>query len=537
MHRYPITLLALVLATCQPADVQLVDGELDAGSALLALDLDDAFATPAAAAANEAGPTAAELYVDDHKVARIALPSDGSMLEGRAAWQLKAEREVEVSVALVGLSNHIRSEPVRVLPGANTVVRIRAHASHGDSETNNPTLVMEVQSESQLTEDDGAAVDYTATNRAQARVQRFGAHPAATVLAILRDPNVAVVTPELAAPSSAQHIGPLVAFHPVNEDRSAVRQADAAHHNTTSRAATATQPTLRKPSEAGVDVDRSKERRESTVTIAPPTTAANSAIAAFIYYYSYCTCGKPVVNRAYTLTAKDGAGEPVLLKGHTDFFGMVHARDITDASLNFGAGQRQRQRSYNFVAGTEQSRHDVLTALAHPDPNEVLTALLDLRRQPLPSAKAKLIELLGSDNEVAWRNAAVTLSFYEDVDALVTKHSEALRSGTTGAERSTYILGALRRSAALPSLHISLQSNNAALRRVGAWAVGFIAAEAGIELLAPLANDPNAMVRAEVALALGRIGNKHALEVLEQLLGDDDPKVEQRAQQAIARST
>ena len=252
-------------------------------------------------------------------------------------------------------------------------------------------------------------------------------------------------------------------------------------------------------------------------------------------YYSYCTCGKPVTNRAYTLSGRTLAGEPVQLRGHTDFFGMLLARDIAEAGVDYGVGQRARKRSYDYVAGTEQTRHKVLGALNHPDPNDTLTALLDLRIDPLPGAKQQLIALLDKDNEVVWRNAAVTLSYYEDISPVVEHFIGRMNDRGANTERVAFILGALRRPAAIAPLSDALKSDNAALRRVAAWSLGFIAHDDGRAVLAGHADDPNPAVRAEVALALGRIGGAESLDVLEDMQNDADPTVVRRARMAIER--
>lgn len=519
MHRFPVTLLALALATCQPADMHVVTAASPDDSALLAVDLDGFSGVSDA-------PTAIELVVDGQRVAHVTLPKDGSPLEGHAAWPIAADRDVMIEIVAVGRASHVRSHPLLVSATRDEVIVVAPKVT--SSWRTAESLILRRLSSVVLTPPDTASVDYT-TSTAQARIGTLGARPTAKIAAILRDPQVSVVTPLAENDEHASRfIAPLVAFTAIERQapRSAAHEAGHGAKRTTKVAMEAAQSEATPTTQARVELPRGADLRPYRAT---------KAADAFVYYYSYCTCGKPVTDRAFTLTGRKANGEPVQIAGRTDFFGMVLAPGVHDAGVHFGRGQRARKRSYAFVAGTEQSRHDMQNALQHADPNEVLTALLDLRREPLPSAKDGLIQLLDADNEVVWRNAAVTLSYFDDVDGLVAEYADRLFDGAKNAEKSTFILGALRRHTALPALHIALRSDNAALRKIAAWAVGFIAANEGVTLLTRLAVDPNSTVRAEAAYALGRIGDRRALPTLEALLSDQEPIVAAAAKFAAER--
>jgi|GEM_PF-2498581 len=531
MHRFPVTVLALLLTTCQPSDGYVAD--VDQGpdaAALLAINLDDAFTVPAAAMPSDREPgaestpleaTGAELLIDGKRVARIEVPSDGAMFEGHAAWQVPPGQDVTVEVELVGRGQHVRSKPLTVRADADSVIQVKA--SRGED----GKLNVAVENVAQLATEDGASVDYAKTNLPQARLPSLGAGPARALFAMLRDPQVAVVTPEAAHPDPQNHVGPLVAFAPIRE----VEQRR--------------KPTTERPApEATTQATRAavEQRKPHETEADSPAATPSKAVPAHIRYYSYCTCGKPVTNRYYLLSG-ERAGEPIRVSGHTDWFGMLLVRDVDSASAFFGKGQRARKRHYNFVPGTEKTRHNILDALKHADPNDILTALLDLRTEPVPAAKDALVAMLDRDNEVIWRNAAVTLSYFDDVDDIVARYVAELSQLGPNTEKAAFILGALRRPSALAALDIALKSENAELRRIGAWSVGFIAHEAGRSLLVNMLADPNPQVRAEIALALGRIGPRDAagnnvdetLEALEALMGDADRSVMQRAEEAVVR--
>ena len=517
MTRLPITAVALLLATCQPSDEYVnasASPENPAIRALLAFDFDDALGPQSSAAPGiTTSPTGAELHIDGRPVAFVAFNRD-EVLQGRAAWSIAAGTMVKVEIELVGTREHVRSAPLDVTADADAVVRLKVRRSEDGRVT------VQRETDSAVYDDTGATVDYRKADAPQAWLARLGSTPAAALAAMLRDPQVA-----------ADSIGPLVAFAALNDGSSTVTSTSGSRVATanigaddgtstppvTDEPRTATGGGLAKPALASADV------------------ASAKVVPAFVRYYSYCSCGKPVVDRAFDVRATDAAGKPIAITGHTDWFGMLLARNTTDAKVSFGAGQRERKRSYAFVGGTEQTRHDVLAALSHPDPNETLTALLDLRSEPLPSAKDKLIELLAKDNEVVWRNAAVTLSYYADIEAVVDRHIAEFAARGHDTERVAFILGALRHPRALPTLADGLLSKNAALRRVCAWSIGFVAHPAGRALLLEHADDMNPEVREQVALGLGRIGGDESLETLEQLQGDADPKVAMRAKDAIGR--
>ena len=251
---------------------------------------------------------------------------------------------------------------------------------------------------------------------------------------------------------------------------------------------------------------------------------------AWLRYYSRCSCGSPVADHAYELTSADGRRH----EGRTDRFGMVLLRDLDAAAIHFGPSQRERKRAYPFIAGSPGTRVEVLRALAADSPNDVLTALLDLRRQPLPAAKARLIALLEHANPVVWRNAAITLSAYPDGAADAMMALGPPPRDEAGMLRHLTIHGALRHPEAIGWLARQLRQGSPAVRAISAWAIGFIAHPRGLAALERAASDAEATVRAEVALALGRVGGEQALAAVETLLGDDNLLVASRAVEATA---
>jgi HEAT repeat protein len=190
---------------------------------------------------------------------------------------------------------------------------------------------------------------------------------------------------------------------------------------------------------------------------------------------------------------------------------------------------------------------DLLSALDATDPNDVLTALLDLQQDPLPAARGKLVALLDHESPVVWRNAALALHGYDGLGAIADE--QAKRLGLRGGKKTrksvaadpvvvgkaTQILGALRHPAAAEWLVIALESRPLHAWRVEvAWGLGLARDKAALPALVQLARDADAQVRAEAALALGRLADPRAGEVLAVLESDADPDVAARAKEAAA---
>lgn len=220
----------------------------------------------------------------------------------------------------------------------------------------------------------------------------------------------------------------------------------------------------------------------------------------------------------------------------SDRFGMVLVRGAGEATIDFGKSQRPRSRSYRFEPGAPGTHRAMVQALSEADTNIRLTALLDLRREPVPEAREVLEALLDDETLAIWLNAATTLSLYDGIERVVAERVERLRRGEDPA-RQIVILGGLRHPAAVPALVERLSSPDAELRARAAWALGFIGAATAIEELERLTGDASAEVRAEAALAIGRIGGYGSIPVLEGLASDDSAAVAFRAQEAVNLST
>ncbi len=224
-----------------------------------------------------------------------------------------------------------------------------------------------------------------------------------------------------------------------------------------------------------------EEEAPAAAPKAPVMAPKGASASDLIAYYSYCTCGRPVVNHAYRLTAPDWRE----LRGVTDRFGMILVQELETARVDYGASMRPRSRSYTLGSNADDARRDILNALsgehssARARVNDQLTALLDLRRIPLEEARSILVGMLDHGNSVIWRNAAVTLSYYGSLDEVVAHHTERLaRADVAGnaddALRHLTIVGALRDPASVSVLSGWLTHEDAMMRQVAAYSLGFI---------------------------------------------------------------
>ena len=487
--------LVLCLSTCQPSlDHELSGVASPSSETLVAFDFGDL-------AEGRVHGTRALLEVDGSVVASVSMPDGPAALEGAATWSLAAGRDMHVAVAIVDQQRERWTRAVVVRGGVNEVVRLSVRASSAgrlELVSRSPVLV---------DQDCGATVDYVDTTRAQAWLARVGEQPVAALAAVLRDPQVLVLTPASPQASVVDTIGPLVAWRSLGSV-AVVETGDEVRSPTTPTVAAATAPSV----------------GTSAFTI------AGQVVPSFMRYYSFCRCGRAVVDHTFQFTGADGRR----LDGRTDRFGMVMVPHGGAGQIQYGPRQRKRTRSYSFVPGEPSSRLSVLAALQSTDPNDVLTALLDLRQEPLPAARDRLIALLAHGNPVVWRNAAMTLSFYPGaaIDTIPSLADGGF--GDRDRERAMIISGAIRHPAAIASLAEVLSSGTAKERAVAAWGLGFIAHRRALPALLDAVADPDAQVRAEVALAIGRVGGSGAMEALETLLADLHTQVVARAQQSVA---
>ncbi len=492
---YPV--LILCLSTCQPSlDHDLTSALTPADAALVAVDF-------GGLSEDRVQGTRALLEVDGSVVASVSMPDGPGALEGAATWPLVAGRDVRVAVAIVDHERERWTRAVVVRGELDDVVRLSVRSSSAHR------LELAARTRVRVTQDSGATVDYVDTARGQAWLARVGNKPVAALAAVLRDPQVSVLTPASPQASAVDTIGPLVAWRSVETVATTV--AAQSSEGVSARAASAVSP-----------------RRPSVGTSA--YTIAGEVVPAFMRYYSFCRCGRAVVDHTFKFTGADGRW----LEGRTDRFGMVMVPHGGAGQVQYGPRQRKRTRSYSFVPGEPASRLSVLAALQSTDPNEMLTALLDLRQEPLAAARDRLVALLGHGNPVVWRNAAMTLSFYPGaaIDTIPSLASGGFGDGDR--ERSMIISGAIRHPAAIASLAEVLSIGTVNERVIAAWGLGFIGHRRALPALLDAVTDPDARVRAEVAIAIGRVGGGEAMEALETLLGDLDTKVVARAQQAVA---
>ncbi len=491
MRRLVVLATTVALATCQPGDeVELGTLSGDAATGLLVVDLD-----PVVAAAGDA--SAIRLRVNDQTVAELTLPAGGDALEGHPAWTVKAGTEVAIGLELVNGKVAWPGPDKRVVVTAGEAVKMSAQLDgRGRPALTEPSHIL-------LEASDGATVDYATGERAQAWLPRLGDRPVAALASILADPQIAVLTPTATNGSEAGAIGPLVAWR---SDNATISEAAATSEATSE--------------------DQGAAQGHAATLLGQPM---DRPVQAYLRYYSHCSCGRAAVGKAFQLNTADGRR----LEGQTDRFGMVMVPGVAQAGVNFGPSQHERKRKYAFIAGEPETRDAILNALEAADPNDVLTALLDLQAQPLPAARPRLLELLQHDNPVVWRNAAVTLSRYPDGALAGLEALGPPPQGEAGLLRHLTIHGALRHPEAVNWLSRQLSEGSPAARAVSAWGIGFIGHARGLTVLERAASDSDPAVRAEVALALGRVGSTSALETLETLMGDAEASVASRAAEAV----
>jgi len=455
-------LAALVVVTCAHEDGSVAVQRTE-GVGLLALDL-----APAAADLRDAErlPTTVTILIDSDIAGTVLLPAPDGLLAGHATIPLASSAPVELSlIARYADGSTAHSAPVDVHVESDQVITLpllRASAGR---------LILGQQRRAALPVGTNLAVYFKDALRETALMERIPRAPAASIGAVLRDPQVGAVVPFADLPSPADEVGALVAI-------SVAAPATPAIELTPAPAASA--PVVEA---AVVEV---APAAESEPAIEPPTgSAAPTRPADFIYYYSYCSCGKPVVDRAYTATLADGSTRT----GHTDRFGLVLLPDVGDVDgIDFGAGQRDRERSYSFDAkNPDDSAPALFAALVSEIANDRLTALLDLRRAPLADARDVLVALLDHDAEWTRVNAAVTLSYYTDLDELVSTRLARLARGADLA-RELVILGALRHPAARQPIRDLVAGGTLTVEQsaVAAWALGFLAQDAPATATEPL---------------------------------------------------
>lgn len=531
MKRWWLAALAMVFA-CEGAPGP--DGAARE-HAIIAVDME-----PLAAPLGQDGllPTSVQLIVDGSVGSRATLPAPTGLLDGRVALAVTANEAHELTVQATYADGTVAtSEPRTLTPAADELVLIPLDLDYGSP---NPIghLLLGPEARVVLPLGTRLAVDWLDRQGDQAADEA----PVSAIARLLGDPTVIAVIPYTESPSSADEVGALVAgerelaLEPAERDlppQAEARAVTPAPQTVAARPApeAATVPTVSPaPRRAPTLRDRITSWRLLRVTMG----AALSTPTDLLYYYSYCDCGRPAPDRPYTLTLQDGRA----LKGTSDRYGFVLIPRGGEGRLDFGPTQRQRARSYDYTPDDPTTQAAMLDALGSDDANTVLTALLDLRQEPLPEAFHPLVALLDHAELSVRLNAAVALSGYGDgARAALVACRAARMSGGDDQIRMSTTLGALRHPAAVPALLPLLDSDDPEVRGAAAWALGFIGDPRALAPLEWALSDPDAAVRGDAALAVGRIGSFGTLDALDSMLTDTSSTVVGRAGEAIALAT
>lgn len=519
MKRLWLATLAVVLA-CEGA--QIPD---DGDQAIVAVDL-EALAKPLA----QEGllPSLIEITVDGETRAQATLPAPTGLLAGHVALGVSAGEPHEIVVhATWGDGAAASTQPFTLTALPDEVLLLPVLLERGTP----APLIIGAETRVRLPLGTRLAIEWL-----DHRTEQGPDAPAATIARLLRDPAVVSVAPYGETPSPVDEVGALVMGEQPN-----LTAIDTGDKTELTRRASVSPAAAPRPAAPG-DLVASAERAATTgaadsrITswrLLRVTMGAPRATGDLIYYYSYCDCGRPAPDRAYTLTSPDGR----TLKGMSDRHGFVLVPRAGEGRLDFGPTQRARPRSYAYVAGDPATHEAMLQALSASDANTILTALLDLRAEPLPEAYHPLVELLEHAELSVRLNAAVALSRYGDeaLAPLVACRVARLNHGDTPSH--VEILGALRHPSAVPALLPLLDADDVAVRTAAAWALGFIGDPRALTPLEWALSDPDAAVRAEAALAVGRIGAFGTLEALEAMLDDGSAVVVPRVQEAMALAT
>ena len=513
----------LFIAACQRPDIPIGSEADPAPLAVVAIDM-----TPLAEGLRGDGslPTVVSVGLDGQEVALVTLPAPTGLLDGHVAATLPADEAVVLTVDATFANGETATLEHPISAAEDELVRIPlSRAASG-------ALTFGTEQRVSLPFGTRLAIDLVDAAAATGTPQAGTDPPASAIATLLADPAVRTVTPYTDTPSPVDEVGPLLG--------TARGEAVAVPPTAEPARAAATRPTPTVRAQAPPPAPAREVHADRRTAETRPTDIVSwrllrvwwgeraSAKTDFISYYSYCDCGRPAPNRDYLLTSSDGQR----ISGRSDRFGLVLVPGLGEASIDFGPTQRPRPRSYTFTPGDPQGEQALLAALQSQVTNERLTALLDLRRAPLPQARHALVAMLEDPELAVWLNAAVTLSYYDGLEGIVACQLGRLAGGDQ-PERRVTILGALRHPHAVGPLLAELDSDDAGHRALAAWALGFIAHPHASSALELALNDPSAEVRAEAALAMGRIGAYGAMDGLELMLTDTSPEVARRAREAI----
>jgi HEAT repeat protein len=175
----------------------------------------------------------------------------------------------------------------------------------------------------------------------------------------------------------------------------------------------------------------------------------------------------------------------------------------------------------------------LLAALEDRDPDVRNVAARSLGRMKLQTAEEALIGLLGRDQFVSARIAAICIEMGPRTAPLLIK---ATREGTPKARFwAAKILGEIRDNRAVRSLSDALLDPDPEVRSAATWALGQIADPASGSIVASMLRDLVWYVRAHAAEALGKIGDPYYVSALAGALCDRSWWVRKNALDALVR--
>jgi HEAT repeat protein len=188
------------------------------------------------------------------------------------------------------------------------------------------------------------------------------------------------------------------------------------------------------------------------------------------------------------------------------------------------------------VLGELKLPHSVptlLAALEDRDPDVRNVAARSLGRMKLQTAEDALIGLLGKDQFVSARIAAICIEMGPRTAPLLIKTT---REGTPKARFwAAKILGEIRDPRAVRALCDALLDPDPEVRSAATWALGHIADPAAAPMVSSMLRDLVWYVRAHAAESLGKIGVPHYVPALAGALCDRTWWVRKNALDALVR--